>query len=90
MKEMDESLVLSYDVADLRHELTEWANGHNLYQRRLGQWWATRSDDELRLVAQRAMNCEALWSQWLTTLCEALEHDMSRQLDNDKEGNSCG
>ena len=69
-RKVDTSLIISFDVPDLRTEFTEpYAL---MDEPELAEWWSKRSDEEIALIGHFILNGDYIWNVWKTELLDAM------------------
>jgi hypothetical protein len=75
-RQIDYSLVLSYDPQDILGELDSWIENNDEELLELAEWWKAREYSDLLRVAHEAIGSDELWRIWKSNLVATLTERM--------------
>lgn len=81
-REVDTSLVMSFDVPDLRAEFSEPYAFRD--EPELAEWWSKRSDEEIALIGHFILNGDYIWNVWREELFEAM-NVIKKNIESEKQ-----
>ena len=70
-KQVDPSLIMSFDVPDLRTEFNDPYAFRD--EPELAEWWSKRSDEEIALLGHFILNGDYIWNVWREELFDAMK-----------------